>query len=216
MSFLFGRKKSPKEVLRENKRLIDKSVRELERERMNLQRQEQRLIGEIKKAAKQNQMGAVGVMAKDLVRTRNQITKFYRMKAQMQAVALQIQSLSSTQQMAQAMHSVTGALSQMNKQVNMASIQKIMMEFEKQNEMMDMKDEMMNDAIDDAVGDADDEEETEAVVSQILDEIGLDTSKNLSSVSSAKLGQKQQTSEKEEEEDTGLNDRLQKLRSGKS
>lgn len=35
-----------------------------------------------------------------------------------------------------------------------------MMEFEKQSEIMDMKEEMMGDAIDDAMGDEDDEEET--------------------------------------------------------
>lgn len=34
-----------------------------------------------------------------------------------------------------------------------------MMEFERQSEIMDMKEEMMNDAIDDAMGDEDDEEE---------------------------------------------------------
>lgn len=34
-----------------------------------------------------------------------------------------------------------------------------MMEFEKQSEIMDMKEEMMNDAIDDAMGDEDDEDE---------------------------------------------------------
>lgn len=33
------------------------------------------------------------------------------------------------------------------------------MEFEKQSEIMDMKEEMMSDAIDDAMGDEDDEEE---------------------------------------------------------
>lgn len=33
------------------------------------------------------------------------------------------------------------------------------MEFERQAEIMDMKEEMMNDAIDDAMGDEDDEEE---------------------------------------------------------
>ena len=45
-------------------------------------------------------------------------------------------------------------------QLKLPQIQKIMMEFEKQSEMMDMKEEMMNDAIDDAMGDEDDEEET--------------------------------------------------------
>ena len=34
-----------------------------------------------------------------------------------------------------------------------------MMEFERQSEIMDMKEEMMSDAIDDAMGDEDDEEE---------------------------------------------------------
>lgn len=44
-------------------------------------------------------------------------------------------------------------------QLKLPQIQKIMMEFEKQSELMDMKEEMMNDAIDDAMGDEDDEEE---------------------------------------------------------
>lgn len=44
-------------------------------------------------------------------------------------------------------------------QMKLPQIQKIMMEFERQSEIMDMKEEMMNDAIDDAMGDEDDEEE---------------------------------------------------------
>ncbi len=44
-------------------------------------------------------------------------------------------------------------------QLKLPQIQKIMMEFEKQSEIMDMKEEMMNDAIDDAMGDEDDEDE---------------------------------------------------------
>ena len=44
------------ELLRENKRMLDKSIRELDRERVGLQNQEKKLILEIKKAAKQGQM----------------------------------------------------------------------------------------------------------------------------------------------------------------
>lgn len=43
--------------------------------------------------------------------------------------------------------------------MKLPQIQKIMMEFEKQSEIMDMKEEMMNDVIDDAMGDEEDEEE---------------------------------------------------------
>lgn len=47
------------EILRENKRMLDRSIREIERERQGLQNQEKRLIMEIKKTAKQGQMVCV-------------------------------------------------------------------------------------------------------------------------------------------------------------
>jgi charged multivesicular body protein 2A len=46
-----------------------------------------------------------------------------------------------------------------DRQLKLPQIQKIMQEFEKQSEIMDMKEEMMSDAIDDAMGDEADEEE---------------------------------------------------------
>ena len=51
------------ELLRENKRMIDKSIREIERERQGLQTQEKKLIVEIKKNAKQGQMVSLIVLA---------------------------------------------------------------------------------------------------------------------------------------------------------
>jgi hypothetical protein len=44
------------ELLRENKRMLDKAIRELDRERLGLQNQDKKLITEIKKMAKANQM----------------------------------------------------------------------------------------------------------------------------------------------------------------
>lgn len=46
-----------------------------------------------------------------------------------------------------------------SRQLNLPQIQKILQEFEKQSEIMDMKEEIMNDAIDDAMEDEADEEE---------------------------------------------------------
>ena len=51
--------------------------------------------------------------------------------------------------------------------MKLPQIQQIMREFEKQSEIMDMKEEMMNDAIDDAMGDEDDEEERYIFVFQL-------------------------------------------------
>jgi hypothetical protein len=44
--------KSPAEKLRENKRLIDRAVRELDRERVKLENQEKLIVVEMKKMAK--------------------------------------------------------------------------------------------------------------------------------------------------------------------
>ena len=64
MGNLLGKEKPLKEVMRENKRMITRAVRELDRERLSLEREEKRLTLEIKKMAKEGQMGAVKVMAK--------------------------------------------------------------------------------------------------------------------------------------------------------
>ena len=53
---VFGSKLTPEEMLKENKKLIRKATRELERERMGLERQEKELIAKIKKSAKEGQM----------------------------------------------------------------------------------------------------------------------------------------------------------------
>lgn len=138
------------------------------------------VIADIKKLAKEGQMDAVKIMAKDLVRTRRYVKKFMLMKANIQAVSLKIQTLKSQSTMAQAMKGVTQAMTSMNRQMNMPQIQKILMDFEKQSEIMDMKEEMINDVMDDAMEGEGDEEETDAVVAQVLDELGLQLGDQLS------------------------------------
>mmetsp|Transcript_9648 Transcript_9648/g.13099 ORF Transcript_9648/g.13099 Transcript_9648/m.13099 type:complete len:224 (+) Transcript_9648:194-865(+) len=173
MEWLFGKRKTPQEMLKENKRMLDKSIRELDRERTQMENQEKKLIADIKKAAKANQMGSLKVMAKDLIRTRHSITKFYGLKSQLQGVSLRVQTLKSTQAMADAMKGVTKAMGTMNRQMNLPALQNIMREFERQNEKMEMSSEMMGDAVDDALEGEGEEEETEELVNQVLDEIGI-------------------------------------------
>ena len=50
---------------------------------------------------------AAKIMAKDLVRTRRHITKFYQMKTHLQGVSLKLQTLKSNQAMAEAMKGAT-------------------------------------------------------------------------------------------------------------
>ncbi|KAJ3366922.1 Charged multivesicular body protein 2A [Allomyces arbusculus] len=188
MDFLFGQRKTPAELLRQHQRALNRAVRDLDREKAKLEQQEKKLIMDIKKSARAGQMGACKVMAKDLVRTRKYVQKFYQMRTQLQAVGLRIQTMRSNQAMTDAMKGVTKAMRSMNKQINLPQITKIMMEFEKESEMMDMKEEMMNDAIDDVMEDADDEDEEEEIVRKVLDEIGIDLDQQLVDAPKTSLG----------------------------
>lgn len=76
--------------------------------------------------------------------------------------------------MGEAMKGVTKAMGQMNRQMNLPNLQKIMQDFERQNEKMELTMEVMGDAIDDALEGDEEEEETDDLVNQVLDEIGID------------------------------------------
>jgi hypothetical protein len=95
------------------------------------------------------------------------------MRTQLQAISLRIQTVRSNEQMMQAMKGATSLLGSMNRQMNLPVLQRIAMEFERENDIMDQRQEMMDDAIDDVTG-LEDEEEEDEVVNQILDELGID------------------------------------------
>ncbi|TMW59967.1 hypothetical protein Poli38472_000009 [Pythium oligandrum] len=174
MGNALGTKKTLKEQLRENKREINRAIRELDRERMNLQNQEKKLIIEIKKMAKEGQIASVKIMAKDLVRVRQHVTKFYTMRSQLQAVSLRMETAKSAEAMTSALQGTTKALKSMAKTMNLPRLNKIMMEYTKESEKMEMQQEMIGETIDDVMDAEQDEEEEDKIVGQVLDEIGID------------------------------------------
>jgi len=173
MGNMLNKEKPLKEVMRENKRMINRAVRELDREKVGLEREEKRLTMEIKKAAREQQMQSVKIMAKDLVRTRQYITKFIEMRSHLQGCALKLQTVKSHQAMAEAMGTTAKAMAKMNKAVNVTAITKMMAEFEKENAKTEMMQEILGDTIDEGLQGEDNEEEEERIVSQVLDEIGI-------------------------------------------
>lgn len=209
---LFHRE-TPEESMKKYKRGLDKTVRDLERERTKLVAQEKKIMMEMKKMAKADQMDSVRIMAKDMVRTRKYAQKMYRMKTQIQGVSLRIQTMQSTNQMARAMAGVTKAMQGMNQQMNIPAMQQVMREFEKQNEMMGMKEEMMGDAIDDVMDeDGEEEGETEMEISKVMDEIGMDFKAKVGVSDAALENQAKQSEQESAQDDKDLEARLAALK----
>lgn len=173
LEWAFGKRMTPAERLRKNQRMLDKAIRELDQTRVKLEKQEKTLIQQIKTSAKNGQMGACKIQAKDLVRTRRYIEKFFGMRSQLQKISLRLQTYRTNEQMMQAMKGATVALGSMNKSMNLPQLQRIAMEFERENDVMEQRQEMMDDAVDDAM-DVGVEEEGDEVVDQVLEEIGVD------------------------------------------
>merc|ERR1719420_2835148 len=109
-----GSKMTLEEQLRENKRAIDRAIREMDRERNKLSTQEKKLINDIKAAAKKSQMGTVKIMAKDLVRTRKYQQKFLQTKSQLQGIGLRLATLKSQEALQRSMKEVTMAMKGIN------------------------------------------------------------------------------------------------------
>ena len=117
---------------------------------------------------------ALSTMAKQLVSTRQQKEKLISSKYQLGAMNTKASVMTSQLGAAQAMKSVTGAMGKMNDAVDAKEMTKMMMEFQKQTEIMNVKEELMDDALTDAFDNEDIEEEAEQITNQVLAELGVE------------------------------------------
>ena len=152
-----GQKLTLKEQMKRNERSLKKQFEDW-KGKGTVGRQK-KLISDIKKNAKAGQMGAVNIMAKDLVRSKRFVQKMIEMRSLVGCTAALCRDekyslYDDSYAWCQPSHRY------LNRQMNMPQIQKIMREFAMESEKMEMTTEMVGGAIDDAMEDEMDEEET--------------------------------------------------------
>lgn len=84
------------------------------------------------------------------------------------------------------------------------------MEFEKQSEILEQKEELIGDTMDDMVDVSDEEKETEDVIDQVLTEIGINLQSELGAAPSSKAPEPIEVNQSDKE----LEARLENLRRG--
>jgi charged multivesicular body protein 2A len=107
------------------------------------------------------------------VRLRGHGIKLLNLTTQLRAASTQMSSVAATQQVAESMRNAARALHMLNNSINLPHLRAIMMQFAKQSQQLDMKQEMMSDTIADSIDSADSETESDEVINQVLDEIGI-------------------------------------------
>ncbi|CAH9075472.1 unnamed protein product [Cuscuta epithymum] len=187
---LFSKKPTAKEVLRDSKREMANATRGIEKEISALQLEEKKLVAEIKRTAKSGNEAATKILARQLIRLRQQIANLQGSRAQMRGIATHTQAIHAQTSVAAGMKGATKAMTAMNKQMAPAKQAKVIQDFQKQSAHMDMITEMMSDAIDDALDNDEAEDETEELTNQVLDEIGVDIASQLSAAPKGKIAGK--------------------------
>lgn len=187
---IFKKKTTAKDALRTSKREMQVATRGIEREITSLQLEEKKLVAEIKKTAKTGNEAATKILARQLIRLRQQIANLQGSRAQVRGVATHTQAMYANTSVATGMKGASKAMAAMNKQMEPAKQAKVMQEFQRQTAQMDMTTEMISGSIDDALDNDEAEEETEELTNQVLDEIGIDIASQLSSAPKGKIAER--------------------------
>lgn len=179
LSWFFAPKQTPKEMMKECQASLRQAVREIERAREDLMEKEQTCQVEMKIYAKKGQIATVKVMAKDLVRMRGSIARFYGIIAQLESTSTNLIVMQSTQAMADSMRTTALAMQRMNRAQSLPALQKIIQTFSVEQGKLENKQDMMEGAMDDAFPQNEAEEDT--LVNQVLDEIGIGVAERMGS-----------------------------------
>lgn len=185
---MFSKPPTAKEQAKQVKRDVRSSQRGLDRELRELDRREQQLIAEIKKEAKLGRSEkAVSILAKQLVQLRAQRDRLIGTRANIGALATHASAMASQVTVSEAIGSAGKAMGAMNKVMDSKKVGLTMQQFQRETEKMNMSEELMTDMLSDAFDTDETEEETDAVVGQVLADIGLDITKDLQDAPTTKL-----------------------------
>ncbi|XP_028836703.1 charged multivesicular body protein 2b [Denticeps clupeoides] len=184
MASLF-KKKTVDDVIKEQTKELRGTQRQITRDRTALEKQEKQLELEIKKMAKTGNKEACTILAKQLVQLRKQKNRTYAVSSKVTSMSTQTKLMNSQMKMAGAMAKTTKTMQAVNKKMDPQKTMQTMQNFQKETTKMEMTEEMMNDTLDDLFEDSGDEEESQDIVNQVLDEIGIEISGKMANAPSA-------------------------------
>ncbi|CAN9497882.1 unnamed protein product [Ophioblennius macclurei] len=170
------KKKTVDDRIKEQTKQLRVTQRGIARDRTALEKEEKQIEAEIKKMAKSGNREACRILAKQLVQLRKQRTRTYAASSTLTSMTTKTKIMNSQMKMAGAISATNKTMQEVNKKMDPQKTLKTMQDFQKENMKMGMTEEMINDTLDEIFDESGDEEECEDIVSQVLDEIGIEIS----------------------------------------
>uniref|UniRef100_UPI00358DE5E3 charged multivesicular body protein 2b n=1 Tax=Myxine glutinosa TaxID=7769 RepID=UPI00358DE5E3 len=173
---LLGKGKSTQEVMKEQGREMRRVQRGLEKDKGALEKEQKRLEQQIKAAARQGDRQACTQLAHSLTALRKQSGRLTTASARTAATGTHVHMAASNVGLCQAMATTTKTMGKVNMQMDPRKTQQMLQAFERENTKLEMSEELVNDCMEEAFADSDEEGEADSIVSQVLDEIGIEVS----------------------------------------
>ena len=167
------------------KKEVRGAQRELDRELRDIDRREAQLIAEIKKEARNGRDTTVRILAKNLVQLRSSRERLLTARGTVGSMATQASAMVASITVADTLQNTSKVMYKMNKSVEKSALS--IEQYQREAERMNMTEEAMGDMLSDAFDTDELDKEADAVVGQVLAEVGLDTTKDLQDVPTAAL-----------------------------
>lgn len=184
-----------------NQRDLDREVRELDREELKIKTE---LKSRARKASSPNDPG-LKALAKQLVQIRNNRDKLFATRSHVGSMGIHATTMGAQMSAASAMGAMTKTLGTANAQMDVNKTMKMMAQFQRENELINTKEEMMDDMLADAFDTEGMDDEAEEITGQVLAELGVELDSKMSGLdapnSNPAVGHHQQNSHEEEESD---------------
>jgi charged multivesicular body protein 2A len=176
MAFVFGGGQTVPKVdpIQASKRSIAKAIRGLTSEVVRMDRQEKQLIAKIRQAVKNSDIMVVKQSSTELVRLRSRKQGNYNMQSKFTVLSDRIFAIGNTHNMSDSMRQMTSAMSNINSQVDLQALTRIVANFEQQEELVEEKQDIMDEVLAN-VGEVPDEGLlADDAVNMILSELALE------------------------------------------
>lgn len=171
MGNIFGPKKTTKEIVRENQRVLKRGIREMERDIAKLEQDERKMMGEARKLAKNGQQSAAMAKAKQIKKSRMNVKKFVGIKSNFEAMNMVLTTVKMESQLTETMKGTAEVLAMVNEKTSVKEMSGVVKQFMKEREKMEMQSDMMGDAMEDAFEDDDEMEGEDDILQDIMSEI---------------------------------------------
>lgn len=204
---MFSRKPTIEESVRQVKRDANRGQREIGRDVTQLDRDEQKLVLQIKRAKTKSEQT---MLAKQVVQIRKEKEKLAGAQSKLGSLKTTATTMKANHTLSQVMGTTAKTMKAMNTAMDVQGTTKNMKDYERAMMQQSVNEDLLSGAFDNE----NDEEEVDDVVNQTLLELGVDLTKNMKSAPTHSVRAKPARQQEEDEEDVEVERLMREMLKG--